>query len=104
MVQQHKPDRIEIAFLYGNDGSTAPHRGKEQSAFIKELHQKLAEIGKVAQPYREAETIELVPRSFSQEHTADLIDGVDVLDVTTVPKKLSVEMVAASLQAGAPRV
>lgn len=104
MVQQFKPDRIEIAFLYGSDGSSVPHRGTEQSTFIQKLHAKLAEIGKAAQPYREAETIELVPRSFAQERTADLILGVDVLDVTTVPKKLSVEMVAASLQSGTPRV
>lgn len=104
MVQQYRPDRIEIAFLYGNDGSTAPHRGKDQSSFIQELHAKLADIGKAAQPYREAETTELVPRSFSQERTNELLVGVEVLDVTTVPKKLSVEMVAASLQTGAPRV
>lgn len=104
MVQQYRPERIEIAFLYGNDGSTAPHRGREQSTFIQNLHAKLAEIGEDAQPYREAETIELVPRSFSQEQTAELIRAVDILDVTTVPKKLSVEMVAASLQTGAPRV
>lgn len=104
MVQQHKPERIEIAFLYGNDGSTAPHRGREQSDFIQALHKKLAEIGAAAQPYREAETIELVPLSFSQDRTVDLIHGVDVLDVTTVPKKLSVETVTASLQNGVPRV
>mgnify|MGYP005850207427 CR=1 FL=1 len=104
MVQQYKPERIEIAFLYGSDGAAAPHRGREQSAFIQELHNKLAEVGRAAQPYREAETIELLPRSFSQERTVELIQGVDVLDVTTVPKKLCVEMVTASLQSGAPRV
>lgn len=104
MVQHHKPERIEIAFLYGSNVAAAPHRGKEQSTFIQTLHNRISEIGAAAPPYREAEFIELVPSSFSQDRLVELIQGVDVLDVTTVPKKLSVEMVTASLQFGATRV
>jgi hypothetical protein len=104
MVQQYRPEKIEIAFLHGNDNPTSPHRGAEQSEFIQELHAKLANIGTLAQPYQEAATTVLVPCSFSQERTSELLVGVDVLDVTTVPKKLSIEIVAASLQTGAPRV
>jgi len=104
MIQQYRPERIEVAFLHSRDSMVALHRGKEQSQFIHDLHEKISEVGRELQSYREAESIEIVPRSFSQENMLNLIEKVDFVDVTTVSKKISVELVAASLQNRKTRV
>lgn len=104
VVQQYRPDRIEIAFPDTHTGASIPYRGREQSVFIKDLHTKLREIGDDLQCYRVAETIEIVPIPCSQNDVSSILRGTTVVDVTTVPKKLAIEIVAAALKSGRTRV
>jgi len=104
VVQQYRPDRIEIAFPDMRSGGSIPHRGREQSEFIKDLHTKLSAIGNDVQCYRVGETIEIIPISCSENDPGSILQGATVVDVTTIPKKLSVEIVAAALKSGSTRV
>lgn len=104
LVQQYRPDRIELAFPHGELTADAPERGRAQSAFVATLHQRLLDVGKEFQPYREAEGVEIVPRAFPQHDQSSLLQHASIVDVTAAPKKLSVELVAESLQRGHPRV
>ncbi|WP_156825308.1 hypothetical protein [Elioraea tepidiphila] len=104
MVRQFKPERIEVIFLSGPMIGSAPHRGREQSEFVERLHKRLADLGRFAQAYREAETVEIVPKPLLHDRVSDLFDGTDILDVTPVPKKLSVAIVAESLKNRTSRV
>jgi hypothetical protein len=104
IVQQYHPDRIEIAFPDARMASSVPYRGREQSEFIENLHRTLSIMGKDHSCYGAAETIEIIPMSCNEDNKPSILQGADVVDVTTIPKKLSVELVAAALKCGRPRV
>jgi hypothetical protein len=104
MMRQFKPEKIELVFLSDPTLGSAPHRGKEQAEFVENLHKRLAEIGEVAQAYREAENVEIVPKPLPHDQFDELLDGTDIIDVTPAPKKLSVAIVAACLKNQKSRV
>lgn len=104
MSQQYRTKKIELAFIFLDGSSDIPNIGKAQSDTISEIYKLLKSLGQHFPAYRIAESIEIVPMSFSDENVDKIIQGSDIIDVTTTPKKLSVQIVAGSIQTGKKRI
>lgn len=104
LVNVFNPDKIEITFLEIEDEPKQPTRGEKRSAFVSEIREKINEISKSHEAYRLCKAAQIVEGdAYNQKQLSLLASDADMVDVTGVPKDLSVALVAESIMgAGVP--
>lgn len=98
LVNVFNPSKIEISFLEIEDEPKQPTRGEERSSFVAEIREKINEIARSHEAYRLCKSAQIVEGdAYNQKQLSLLVASSDLIDVTAVPKDISVALVAESI-------
>lgn len=104
VLRHSRPKRIEVWFVQSEQNPNVPVPGLQQQDFVQEVHQAIVQRSVDSQAYAAAQHITIATgESVGPDNVEQALAGASGVDVTGLPKELSLNLVAASLMgAGTP--
>jgi hypothetical protein len=104
VLRHSQPRRIEIWFVQSEQNPNVPVPGLQQQEFLQRVHQAISQLSTDSPAYAAALHMTIsTGESVRPDNVEQALHGASGVDVTSLPKEISLNLVAASLMgAGTP--
>lgn len=98
VLRHSRPTRVEIWFVQSEQNPNVPVPGLQQQDFVQSVHQAIVQLSADSPAYSAAQHITIATgESVRPDNVEQALHGAAGIDVTGLPKEISLNLVAASL-------